>query len=84
VLHVPVMMAVTYYVVIPVVGDKPAIVGALMILGLTLPIVLVLATLSFTFIERPAIAWARRRRRREHEDKPSVIAAPRSATEGSQ
>jgi peptidoglycan/LPS O-acetylase OafA/YrhL len=61
VLHVPIMMAVTYYLVIPAVGDKPAIIGALMIIGITLPIVLMLAYLSFTFIERPAIAWARGR-----------------------
>ncbi|MBI2256575.1 MAG: acyltransferase [Proteobacteria bacterium] len=79
VLHVPIMMAVTYYLVIPLVGDQPAIIGALMILGLTLPIVLILASLSFTFIERPVISWARGRRRT-----PEPIAPVRSAAEGSQ
>ncbi|MDY0872890.1 acyltransferase family protein [Dongia rigui] len=77
VLHVPVMMAVTYYLVIPLVGDQPAIVAALMILGLTLPIVLVLATLSFTYIERPAIAWARgRASHRANASAPQSVPEP--------
>jgi peptidoglycan/LPS O-acetylase OafA/YrhL len=78
VLHVPVMMAVTYYLVIPTVGERPAVIGALMILGLTLPIVLLLAYLSFTCIERPAIAWARGRA--SHLGK---AAAPQSVPEPS-
>lgn len=61
VLHVPLMMVVTYYLVIPLAGGQSQIVGAVLIASATLPVVLLLAYLSFTFIEKPAIAWARRR-----------------------
>jgi len=84
VLHVPIMMAVTYYLVIPAVGDSPAIIGALMIVGITLPIVLILAYLSFTFIEKPTIAWARGRRAPPASVAKAPIASARSVAEGSQ
>jgi peptidoglycan/LPS O-acetylase OafA/YrhL len=93
VLHVPIMMAVTYYLVIPAVGDRPAIIGALMILGITLPIVLILAYLSFTFIEKPAISWARGRRAGAPVARtqvtpssitPASMTSGQSVTEGSQ
>jgi peptidoglycan/LPS O-acetylase OafA/YrhL len=60
VLHVPLMMVVTYYLVIPLAGGESAGIAAALIAIATLPIVLLLAYLSFTFVEKPAIAWARR------------------------
>lgn len=60
VLHFPTMLLISYYVVIPLMGDQSRWLAAAAILGLTLAATLVLAYLSYRFVEYPAIRWARR------------------------
>lgn len=59
VLHVPTMMLVTFYIVIPLMGEAERLVAGLTIGGMSLLVTLALAHLSFQFLERPIIGLAR-------------------------
>lgn len=60
VLHVPTMMLITYYLIIPALGSYNQLVAGTAIFVATTAVTLGLAHLSFKFIETPVIRWARR------------------------
>lgn len=61
VLHVPTMMLISYYIVIPYMLGAGKIFSGFTIGTLTLGVTLILAHVSFVFIEKPSISWARNR-----------------------
>lgn len=58
VLHMPIMLAVAYYIALPTFSNSRSLVF-ISILVISTPLVLVFTALCYTYIEKPTIAWAR-------------------------
>jgi peptidoglycan/LPS O-acetylase OafA/YrhL len=59
-LHVPILLVVSYFIVFPLAADSSRWFGGALLVGIALPIVILVAILSYHFIEKPTIAWGRR------------------------
>lgn len=59
VLHMPILLTVAAFVVIPLAAGQPKIIAASLLLVVALPVAITLSALTYYGIDKPLIAWAR-------------------------